>query len=417
MWIGAVLLCVALIFRAVLHWLSPPGTWTREDRLKRLARLAGGVLAALFLYAKRGRIGGAVNNLLEAAEEDPDGALPLIVYTLKLMLFGVVSVSIVILLLVVALYLFFVVRAMFTAVKSCFPGKKSEDREKLTKQLGQASKRLIAIIRSPIMASAITWGLVVLFVVLPFLVGYQAEKQTVTEAWKTGVVQLVTFGKDDLPEEDNPGAGNSDENNPKGDNFYRAVVRYALYAIIVLGVAFSTYKLLYSILTHALAENRSRDIMDEYAGAIGVLGVGIAILWTIQDESVFKTPEELPAKLLQSFVTVTLVMALVVLTLEVISLLMDMGNRLIREEAGLLFVSFVGEAVLLILCALDYIYKGLSGAMGRAEDHLLDDVQEAIRQLVVVYMSDYLEEPKKLKVTFRAFEEIVIRGEDEEEEP
>ncbi len=104
--------------------------------------------------------------------------------------------------------------------------------------------------------------------------GMDEMMQRVTEVWKSGIIQITKFIDKDKGEKSNAGQ----DDNPFGYAF----ISYTLVYIIVLGVCFAAAQILYSIIRDCFTRKNAGGIIDEYSGSIGILAVGISILWSIR---------------------------------------------------------------------------------------------------------------------------------------
>lgn len=91
-----------------------------------------------------------------------------------------------------------------------------------------------------------------------------------------------------------------------------------------------------------------RGFLREYSNSIGLLAVGVALLYSIflddkKPNTAAATGENASAfprfvgRSLEAMAVVILLFAVVVIVLEIINLLMDMRDTLLREEGGFIF--------------------------------------------------------------------------------
>lgn len=447
--IGGGGLCLLLIVGAVLRWVAPPDKdkEIRKDirarRLNRLAAFAAVILCVICLSAIVRTLGytpvseagdGTGENI--AATSGMGTFVDIFSLMTKLLLLGSVMASVVVLILVIVLFLGHGLTAIFAAG--------IQETESLNQALENIGKRLTAIMRSNILIAVITWGILALFITLPFLMGTN-ENGSLAETWKNGVEVIAKFG-------DSEGNGDGEENNPldsnnsgqgteesekanseqvsstisgdtseekkadSNDEFLQSLIKYILLTIIVIGVTFSVFRLLYSIIWRIFTEEKTHDFIREYSVAIGVLSVGVAMLWTLRDNmDLLHKPGKLFWEFLKSFVMVMLIVALIILTLEIIRLLLDMREKLIRQEARFLFVALVGEISLLLLSAVNSIYEGLNHAMGNPDNSALEEALDMINEKIVWTMKKHLTVSREYKRTFSGFSETVSGVDDEED--
>lgn len=440
LWIGGLGACFVLIFTAVLRWLAPQKT--RAWRMNRLAALAAAILCFIGLSALWNSLGHMFGSTVDSGAGGGAASVHIVenfvsVFSLitKLLLFGIMMVSTVMLVLVIVLFLGHGLKAIFAA--------EIKESASLKEELKEICNRLACIMKSPVLIAVITWGILALFVTLPFLIG-NSENGDLAKTWENGVKVIASLGSDSGKEEqpsktEDNSIGTSEESDPgqapsvqsdipsekqdpggsnAGRTFYQAVIKYILLTVIVLGVSFAVFKLLYSIISRTFTVEKANDLINEYSGAIGVLSVGVAMLWTLQDNGdLLEDPSGLLVEFVKAFGIVMLIVALITLTLEVIRLLLDMREKLIRSEAKFLFVALVGEASLLLLSVLNSIYEAANHAIGNPNDSSLERVQDLIREKIVETMEKHLSYKKEYKRTFSGFGETIVKdGEEEEEE-
>ena len=390
-----VILCVSigflgvslfLVVNAVLRWLA-----CREDlRAKRLNILTGFAVAGLLVMFLGSRWGTVAEVFSPAAggngpADTTEVFIEIVKFAAKLLSLGIVVISIALLSLIVTLFLGHGLKAVMEAA--------TQKNRPLKDRLKELGNNLSEAMKSPIFAASMTWGLLVFFVILPFFLG--KSNGSAVENWKDGIYQIVR----------------SEESA-----FYKVLMQYILLIIIVLGVTFAAFKLLYSVILRTFQEKRERELIDKYSIEIGVLTVGVAMLWMVQDENLLKKAPsfEFVLELFKAFAVVILVVALIVLVLEVIRLLLDMRGKLIRKEARLLFISSVGKVTLLLNSILHTLYDAMNSAIGNTNDHSLDRIQEKIKENMVEAMDEELSKTKEYNRSFSAFDEVVTKAEEEE---
>ena len=158
--------------------------------------------------------------------------------------------------------------------------------------------------------------------------------------------------------------------------------------------------------------------MREYSNSIGLLAIGIAML-----SSVFlgKTGSNadllnLVGNVLESMAAVILLFAVGVMVLEIINLLVDMQDTLLREESGLIFIYLVLLGSALLANVLHSLYLAVSslfvtsdGTTARIEkiyEDILDGICDAVDQKVERLRNRYKYTDK---ATFRFFNSKITR--------
>ena len=417
-WSGIVLLCGLLIITAVLRWIAPEET--RKRRLNQLAVLAVIVLCFICICAMWSAIASAF--VLSSEGDFPAAGLMTVSFgavklIIKLVLLGAAFASTLVLVLAILLFLGHGLKAIFDSAV--------QDDASLEEQLKTVSKRLITIMKSPIMVAVITWGVLALFFTIPFLTG-DSSAGNLKDVWKSGVEEIVEFGSHteehsdnanalqqntDTPETTNLPSSQTGAPNPEGtasansnsesnssEDFYQALIKYILLSVIVLGVAFAVFKLLYS-------------------SAIGVLSVGVAMLWTLQNNKLdlLSDPVNLLLEFVKAFVIVMLIVALIILTLEIIRLLLDIQQILIWQEAALLFTSLVGHITLLVFSMLNSMYDAVNNAIGYPDDESLEEIRQEMKLRILQTMDEQLTKRKTGERTYAAFDEVVTKNHEKED--
>lgn len=418
--LGILILFVILAVSGVLRWLGDKGK--RAKRLNILSVGAVIVLAVIFLI----RNGGTLSAVFG---EKNNEAITLIFINgskiaIKLLVLGAVVASAAMLIFIIWLCIHFGICALKQA--------KSGQGNSLSEELKNKSNELFAIVRTPIIVFVITWGILALFIVFPLLMSGQ-DNASLTEAWQEGVVRIVHFvGLDQEDDEASesvpaaagdknvgePTAADGDQNgkeqaaeDTEGETpFYKDLISYILVFIIVLGVGFAVVKILYSIISGTFAKRNEKNIIDEYSAPMGILAVGVSILWTFRSQNIWDNNAITNiGEFVKSFSVVIFVMALAILTLEIIRLLVDMREKLIRYEAKYLFVSLIGQASMLLLEMLHSIYQSVNSAIGGTTKSGMDQIQGKIRRGIVETMDGQLDCEKDYETTFAGFDGEVTK--------
>lgn len=431
---GFIGLSVLLIAAAVLRWVSPGKTRTRRlNLLAAGAALTLGLMLA-FLYWDK------ITDVFSANTENATLLKVLFsasTLTVKLLLLAIATASILMLVLLIGVFLKYGLDAVFSHKAPNTPSP-NVDIQKLKNVLNLISDRLLAIMKSRIVTAVIAWGLLAMFFFLPFLAG-EAAGGNLGETWVNGVYEIVSFGdaaengtNTDDPGESPSNTAQSSTPEPSAhkdsaqsfalhsrEPFFNALIKYILLSVIVLGVVFAVFRLICSIISQALSENKKANLLDEYSGAIGVLSVGVAMLWTLQNDkdlSLLADPSRLFLEFLKSFGIVLVIVALIILTLEIIRLLLDMRQKLVRQEAKLLFITVIGQVSLLLLDMLSSIYEAVDSAIGNSSNMHMRDILEKIRTLIIEAMDAQLKSEKEHTRAYSSFDETVTQADEPEEE-
>lgn len=447
---GTIALCVVLVIAGVLRWLGAGNT--REKRLNILAWIALIVLivAALACYYARtstistprgngesniensqqpvetGNGGDTGDSLILSKPENKGGFLYRLFGVSKsligLLIFGVVMVSAITILIVVALCIY---RALCIIITNCSNGAGANNGRTATPpQDTLANATLEDIMGTPIVKMVLAWGILALFFILPLLVGDPDSGQPI-DVWETGankIVKLVDLSGEakkssdiqaaNFPEENDLNAEEGTETEteanaqiPEQSSSRYVLTSYVLIYIMILGVGYAVIKILYSIIDHSLENNPDKTILDEYSSPIALLAVGISFLWAIKDGGIPRNSYgDTIFELLKSFGTVLIIVAVIVLVLEIVRLLLDMGETLIRDEGRILFIALVGQSAMLILGMLVSIYDAVNSAIGDTGADM-GQIEAKMREGIIQVMDAQIEEKRDHKMTFSAFDE------------
>ncbi|MCM1118687.1 MAG: hypothetical protein NC543_04925 [bacterium] len=389
---GIQILCAILVMRGVWNWFKRGKT--QIDRQSNMAFWISLIVLVILSIINNSDI----LNLLKDEQGNKE-ITTIFINTSKIMvkvlMLGTVVVAAIML-------LFFAVYFMYKVIAIV-----ASKRNTLENDLAETSKKLGEILRTPIIIYVITWGIMAIFVVLPLLMGNQGNQDGMANAWKRGVVRIACFvesetvqvkdsgdveignAKDILEEVDleNNEVENTTVLENVGESFYQALVKYILIFIVVLGLGFATVRILYSIIDNTFSTKNSNVLIDEYSGSMGVLVVGVSILWTIQDKEFFQQPPlDMLADCIKSFGFVIFIVAMTILTLEIIRLLMDMKETLIRKEARYIFISLVGQVAILLLEVMNSICKAVNGAVGNPENENMDQIEVRMKKKMIFIM-------------------------------
>ena len=306
------------------------------------------------------------------------------------------------------------------------------------KKLKEVGNQFSEIVRTPIFTFFVTCGILLAFILLPFLLGNSEDKVGLAETWGNGVQKFVSViykneaeTKNDSGSTDNnvntEGGINSNrntepnenENVPSGRNSGYSkdlsisdVITYILVYIIVLGVGFAVTRILYAIVRDNLKQKHSISLIDEYSGSMGIMGVGVSILLVLHNIDIYQNePLDVVLAFLKYFAIVAIAMTLAIVMLEIIRLVMDMRETLIRREARYLFVALVGQASLLILVLLDSIFSALNSAVGQGrEDMDISYIQnKLIRNITKTMEQEINRETDDRDVTFTIFKTSITK--------
>lgn len=391
--VGLVIVCVILVVYGILRWLAHK----RDKRLPIASWIAFVVLCVFALASKGDSCKQLING--QGNAEITTLFINTAKITVKLLMLGAVVGSAIMLL----FFIFYFMYSIFGAIY-----KHEKTGASLLNQFCQKSRDIKEIIKTPIGMFIITWGILALFVVLPLLMG-KHNSPSMAETWRSGVINIADFSSAHVGKYVEPVEAkfervlDDDEYEYKNivmkthathkQPFYNALAGYILIFIVVLGVSFAAIKILYSIIDNTLKSKNGKTLLGEYSSSIGVLAVGVALLWTMQERDFTNDDIMIMARdCIISFAMVTFIVATAILTLEVIRLLMDMREKLIRREARYLFISLVGQASLLLLGTLNSIYGAISNAIGTSANSNEEEIYNKMQRKMLEIMDKQIEE-------------------------
>lgn len=392
---GTIVLCVVLVFSGVFRWLA--SGQDRQSRGKKLNILAWLALAALISMAVIRYIGHT-----EAAERMDKNTemLKFVFYTVKtlisLLAFSAIIISAAAVLFVLVFCISKGLQIIFQAQKLVSPNDPKPGRLSIE----EINSAFANAMRTRIVKITMAFGLFSLFIILPFLVGDQTADQGLAEVWGSGVSRIASF-IDDAGNPKGVDAGNLTEMGPLPAHY---LISYILIYIMVLGICYAVMKILCSIMDHTFEPNDVKSILDEYSSPIALLSVGVAFLWTLKDFSYWNDKSKIIVEFLKSFGAIVVVVAISILVLEIVHLLIDMREVLIRQEGRLLFIVVVGQSAALLLEVFTAIYSAVNSAIGGERNISMDQFVSKLREQIVRQMEEQIEDEKKHKTTFSAFD-------------
>lgn len=390
LWTGICIICVVLVGKGIWCW------YCNKENGKAQKNTASWIaLVVLFILQdiipKMGVGNFWMENLIN--KEVSDLFFDVSSFVIKILILGAVGSTVIILL----LCLYF----MYKVIEMIF-NKEQSGSEGLADKFVKASSKLNEVLKTPIIKYIIVWGITVIFIVLPFLMGKAYEKADLAETWKAGIFRIIDFiesdeaSSEDSTDQITEGAdlenGDAANNATVNETFYSAIVQYVLTFIIILGVGFATVRILYSIVNDTFANRKNRTLVEEYSTSIGVLAVGVSILWSMKRGYFFNDePEKMMLECIKSFAAVVVIIAIGIFTLEIIRLLMDMREKIIRKEGRYVFIALVGQAGILLLEMINSIFKAMNNAIGKFEQGKMDQIQAKIKEKMIIAMQKEME--------------------------
>ena len=396
-WIILLAFAVVLTVKGILQWAGNPKR--RQSRLKIVS-----ICAFLFLIVMLVLFNlEEIHRFIEGIEKVNGSATTLMVNTSKvivksLLIVIVVSFSIIIALIGI-LFAAYGVWAIIRVITACLKNECS--KEKLEKDLKESAEKIVILFKTSAFKIIIAGGILALYVMLPIIMGND-ESDSLAECWDVGLEKIAEycFGQQEI---------------------MNSFSQYSLVFIALIGVGYVAFSILYEIIKERLAK---KDVfLNEYSSSIGVLAVGVALLLAASESRWGKLTsiKDLLEKA-EPFLVIIFVIAFGVLTLEIVRLLLDMKERLIRRMARYLFVLLVGLCTSIFVKVLLMVFNTLVSILGR-KNVILDDVEEHMERMcnriMIKLMEDMEEElnrkdtnDKKLRIPFKAFKGRVVRKEE-----
>ena len=304
--------------------------------------------------------------------------------TIKVLLLVLIVAFAVMLTLIAAL---FVIYGVWAIIRTFFSSNNAEE-EPLKDVLQKKAEKFVIMLSNPVFIVIITGGILAVFGIIPIVMG--SGSGSLAKCWVTGVENIAFFcGKGQnfvRPEALEPFESIGDSEALGHSKFGQALSIYLLVYISVLGIGYAVANILFEIIKELFNRKNKKGFLSEYSNSIVLLAVGVSILlmFSIGEGDEDPTWTYWLGNFSKSFALVLFVIAMGVLTLEIVRLLMDMKETLIRREARYLFVMLVGQCTVISVKALSLIYNALSSALAgngiaseRAEEHI-GNVQEQI---------------------------------------
>lgn len=301
-----------------------------------------------------------------------------------LLMFGTVAFSVLLLLLVGILFLYRVMCIVFQS--------KNGNEHKFDGG-GKISDDFVNMIGLPLVRVFMAWGILALFFIFPFVVGERSDGSPI-ESWQNGINNIVSF------------LNTSQESEA---DTIQILLSYMLFYTIVLGMGFAVIKLLSTIIRHAFEKRKGKRIINKYSGSIAFLAVGVALLWTLQGNEHSELIIDVP----KSLITVICIITLIILSLEIVRILMNMKEKLIRREARYVLITLIGQFAMVLVSILNLLFGAVNSVIGSLENTKMNEVEKRLREKMVEAIDEQIDskgvenrqESNCSDVTFPAFEE------------
>lgn len=397
---GTIILCSYLIIYAVLRWLKPGEA---KDYKFNILALISFVVLCIFAFVRLGI------SIFKGDIKNADVIkwrfilFKLLISVVQGLLFGIIVAFVAIVLLLIILCVGKVVWRLLLSSKSTESGRSIN-----LSGVNLKKSAFFDAVKSSEVALIIAGGIISLFLIIPFFVGEQVKEDSL-EIWIDGVKKIALYLNFD---------------NVQGKiEFTKALSFYALVYIILLGVGFAVVKILHSLIEDSLQKKRTVGLIDAYANPIALLAVGVSMLWLFHkgNNPFNMSRREFLLELGKCVVTVMIAAALLILTLEVIRLLLDMRQKIIRQEAKYIFISLIGKSSLFILEIMDSFFDALSNAAGGNKDSRLLRIDKKLKEKIIRAMKTAIYQEEEFPIqcsgedkdgyetVFNSFEEHVTK--------
>ena len=382
---GILLLVFAVLMTiwGILHWIADPAKRVRRLMIISICSLGVLIIFGLFYNWK------TIMEVFNAGTVGNDSMTESLVYISKisikafLIAFGV-AFSFILILIVITLLVY-----SMKAIVHTISAAKENDANKLQEKLKKEADKMMVFLKNPVFIMSIAGGILALFAVLPLVMGEPSE--SLADSWKSGVTEIVSFAVDE-------------------EGFSRKLSKYLLIFIAIIGIGYGVGNILFEIIKERF--KRKNGLLKEYSTPIGLLAVGISVLLLAAsppDNSDKVSWIQLLRHYSRPFLIVIFVIALAILVLEVVRLLLDMRERMIRIEARYLFVLLVGLCTVIIMRAfllgynvVNSILEGDNIKLERAEARI-QKVSERIIEKVAKDMEKEIEHKNIEEVPYNIF--------------
>lgn len=384
---------VVMTLVGILRWVAD--AQKRERRIAILSICSVVLLVILFLSGNWNVVSGVWVNIPQINDNATISLINISKITIKVLLIVLIIAFSLILVFIAALLVVYSGRAFFNTISSF----KGNNKVQLNQKLKEDAEKITILLKNPVFIVGVAGGVLSIFFILPLLMG--DEVSSLAECWKTGVENIVSFCSN----------SNSD-NNSDSKGFARNLSSYLLIFISIIGVGYGVGNILFEIIRERVG--RKNDFLKEYSSSIGLLAVGISVLLLISFPPEVDKNTSWIKKLIaysEPFVTVIFVIAFGVIILEIVRLLMDMREKMIRREARYIFVLLVGLCTVIIMRTFIVVYNAIGSAVGGKSKHLeraeerIQKVYDSIIEKIAIDMEEEIEEESRVdsKVPYNIF--------------
>lgn len=406
LWILALVFAVVMIFIGGLRWIANSNK--RKERLNIISICALIFFVLVLVFYNWEKISGIFLNSAALNDDITISLVNVFKIAIKVLVIVIIAVFSLILSFMAILLVVYSVKAILHIISAV----NKNDVKKLEKDLQADIEKISISLRYPIFLVTIVVGIMALYLAFPLVIGGNLEKEnitkkaentlnlekteSITKRWIAGITEIGEFcninnndanvnsnndNNSDINSDNNENIHNNNDSDEKKPNFANCLAVYTLIYILILGIVYAAGNILFEIIAERFESKKG--FLKEYSNSIGLLTMGISILYLLSSRRIdlsTKEPLKLVGGFLESFILVIFVIALGVLTLEIVRLLMNMKEKMLRKEARYLFVLLVGLCTMLIMRAFLVIYNAISSALGR-NDKWLENMEEGIKEV------------------------------------
>lgn len=396
----ALAFAVAIIFIGGLRWIANSDEIKRKNRLKIISVCALFFLAIVFLFYNWEAVNGIFLNSTKINDDVTISMINVSKITIKVL----VIMLIVIFSLILSFMAILLVAYSGKAIYNVFLNKERKTIEQLKDSLQEEATKITVLLKTPVFIVSIVGGILALYFLFPIVIG--KEDTSLVECWKNGVSEIVSLCTSEAAEkqieeqdvtdklssvlieetETDKSEGELIEVDKKKETiekkgFVYDLSVYTLIFILIIGIGYGVVNILFEIIKERF--QKKTVFLSEYSSAIGLLAVGVSILLLISSLPNNESGNNVWNGIVfyaKPFVIVIFVIALGILILEIIRLLIDMREKMIRQEARYLFVLVVGLCTVIIMKAFLIVYGIFISILGK-KGIQLDKTEERIQEI------------------------------------
>lgn len=408
LWILALVFAVVMIFIGGLRWIANSNK--RKERLNIISICALIFFVLVLVFYNWEKISGIFLNSAALNDDITISLVNVFKIAIKVLVIVIIAVFSLILSFMAILLVVYSVKAIYKAFI------KKDNAIQLKKSLQEETAKITVLLKTPVFIVSIVGGILALYLLFPIIIG--KESPSLVENWKDGVTEIVSLCTNatseqqieeqqetnemdsELSEVTGVGKGNKELvkgiTTVKKGGFVEDLSVYTLVFILIIGIGYGVVNILFEIIKERF--EKKTIFLSEYSNAIGLLAVGISILLLISSLPYDTSKKNVWNKIAfyaQPFVTVIFVIALGILILEIVRLLIDMREKMIRKEARYLFVLVVGLCTVIIMKAFLIVYGIFISILGKKNMQLSgaeERIQEICEQILEKVSEDMEEE-------------------------